>query len=179
MNMPRVLLHGLRPTSRHFGVVSRPNAFAPVAHVTTTSSSLSSPFDQRRSFARGARSRKAQAQPASQVTTTAPPPALREEDAWTAVTDKASGQVYYWNEVTNVTTPLGAPKPGSPEEQAMLAQQQQAGQQPAQGGLGRAVAEGFSFGVGAGIARAAVGSIFGGFGGGDEEGGGGDDGDWV
>mmetsp|Transcript_41580 Transcript_41580/g.82703 ORF Transcript_41580/g.82703 Transcript_41580/m.82703 type:complete len:142 (-) Transcript_41580:188-613(-) len=36
-------------------------------------------------------------------------------DSWTEVVDKQSGQIYYWNKVTNETTPLGAPKPNNDE----------------------------------------------------------------
>ena len=32
-------------------------------------------------------------------------------NAWVDVVDKPSGQVYYWNTITNETTALGAPKP--------------------------------------------------------------------
>lgn len=39
----------------------------------------------------------------------APVPAAK--DSWVEVLDKASGQVYYWNQSTNETTALGAAKP--------------------------------------------------------------------
>lgn len=96
------------------------------------------------------------------------------EDAWTEVVDKSSGQIYYWNTVTNETTALGAPKPGSTQ----LAQQEAA---PQSGGmlkeLGGVMAQGFAFGVGSSVAHSVVGSIFGGGGGGNDasSSGGGDD----
>ena len=34
-------------------------------------------------------------------------------DQWTAVQDKETGGVYYWNRSTNETTAVGAPKPGT------------------------------------------------------------------
>ena len=106
-----------------------------------------------------------------------PPPAAASSDPWTEVYDEASGKVYWWNEETDETTELGAPKPqgdtAAYDQGGSLPQQQQGG------GLGRVVAEGFSFGVGASIARAAVGSLFGGFGGDEGGGGDGDDDDWV
>ena len=89
---------------------------------------------------------------------------------------------YWWNQVTNETTALGAAKPEtaylaqSPEHQQQ--QQPMQYQQPQSGGFGQAIKEGFAFGAGAGIARGVIGSMFGGFGGsgGDSESG--DDG-WV
>jgi hypothetical protein len=35
------------------------------------------------------------------------------EDSWTEVVDKASGQTYFWNQQTNETTALGAPRPSA------------------------------------------------------------------
>ena len=118
------------------------------------------------------------------------------------MTDKESGQVYWWNEVTNETTALGEPKPGSIPAATTVApppapQGQQSGGMMS--GLGGVVAEGkhqlspqskstplqtylelypgFAFGVGSSIARNVVGSMFGG---GDNTsgGGGGDDDGW-
>eukprot|EP00201_Polytomella_parva_P008540 CAMPEP_0175066966 /NCGR_PEP_ID=MMETSP0052_2-20121109/16816_1 /TAXON_ID=51329 ORGANISM="Polytomella parva, Strain SAG 63-3" /NCGR_SAMPLE_ID=MMETSP0052_2 /ASSEMBLY_ACC=CAM_ASM_000194 /LENGTH=183 /DNA_ID=CAMNT_0016333755 /DNA_START=42 /DNA_END=593 /DNA_ORIENTATION=+ len=44
-----------------------------------------------------------------------PPPSSPQQeievDEWTQVVDKASGQIYYWNETTGETTELGQPKP--------------------------------------------------------------------
>lgn len=87
---------------------------------------------------------------------------------------------YWWNEVTDETTAVGDPKP----ETAYLAQQNDSSigaVAPQQGGFGQTLKEGFAFGVGAGIARSVIGSMFGGFGGGggDDDGGSGGDGGWV
>ena len=101
-------------------------------------------------------------------TAAAPPAPLPDADPWTEVVDKQSGQIYYWNTVTNETTPLGAPKPNG----------DLAAQQPASGGmlggLGRVVAEGFAFGVGSSVAHGVVGSMFGGSHGSDDSAGGDD-----
>lgn len=89
-----------------------------------------------------------------------PPPASVPEpspDPWTEVKDPKSGQIYYWNQSTNETTALGAPKPSAVAPQESMAST-----------LGRTVAEGFAFGVGSSIARSVVGSMFGGFGGSDD-----------
>merc|ERR1712146_608452 len=105
-----------------------------------------------------------------------PPPAASEsDDAWTEVYDEKSGKYYWWNEATDETTELGAPKP---QGYSAVEQHQPQAQQ---GGLGRVVAEGFSFGIGSSIARMAIGSLFGDddMGGGGGEDAGGDDDDWV
>jgi hypothetical protein len=98
------------------------------------------------------------------------PPAAK--DPWVEVLDSKSGQVYFWNQKTDETTALGAPKPTlqnnalyqAPPQESMI------------GGLGAVVAQGFAFGVGSSIARSVVGSIMGGSrsdssGGGDSGGG--------
>jgi hypothetical protein len=99
----------------------------------------------------------------------APPPA--SIDAWQEVTDKETGQKYWWNTKTDKTTALGAPKP---QQQTSTVepqqQQQQQGGMIGGGGIGSTIAEGFAFGVGSSIARNVVGSMFGGFGGGDDTG---------
>jgi hypothetical protein len=107
----------------------------------------------------------------------APAPApLAVHDAWTEVVDKQSGQIYYWNTVTDETTPLGAPKPTGASGNDLAPQQpQQSGGMMS--GLGRVVAEGFAFGVGSSVAHGIVGSMFGGghdSGGGDASSGGDD-----
>lgn len=103
------------------------------------------------------------------ATTTAPPP---QKEEWTAVTDEASGQIYYWNERTNETTHLGAPNPNH-SALAPPPQQESGG---AMSGLGGMVAQGMAFGTGSAIAHNVIGSVFGG--GGDDSAGddGGDDG---
>ena len=97
-----------------------------------------------------------------------PPPPVKEE--WTAVTDEATGQIYYWNERTNETTHLGAPNPN--HNSVAPPPQEQSGAP----GLGRVVAEGMAFGTGSAIAHNVIGSIFGGFGGGGADDDGGDEG---
>ena len=99
----------------------------------------------------------------------APPPI---EDPWKAITDKATGQIYYWNTETNETTALGQPKPNSP---SLLNNQQPAG--TTMGSLGSVMAEGFAFGVGSSIARNVVGNLFGGSSDTSSSAGSGDDGD--
>lgn len=87
-----------------------------------------------------------------------------ETDPWVAVTDKATGMVYYWNTVTNETTHLGAPKPGT--SVAYYAP----GTVPAtassgggmMSGIGGMVAQGMAFGAGSAIAHNAIGALFGG-----------------
>lgn len=103
----------------------------------------------------------------------AAPPAFK--DPWVEVLDKASGQVYFWNQTTNETTSLGAPKPTGQNTTAVATQQEPQGG-GMMSGLGGVVAQGFAFGVGSSIAHSVVGSMFGGgssHGGGDSGGGGG------
>jgi len=118
---------------------------------------------------------------------TGPPPPAVTSDPWQPVIDKASGQTYYWNVMTDATTALGEPKPVS-----MTAQQQQEqalaqaqAQQPQGPGFMGMVAQGMAFGAGSSMAHHAIGGLFGGGGGGgghDDSGsppsGGGDDGSW-
>jgi hypothetical protein len=93
-----------------------------------------------------------------------PKPALLPEQAWVEVPDQASGLTYWWNQQTNETTHVGAPKPTGATALAVpppqnLAQPQVADQQPS---LGRIMAEGLAFGTGSAVAHRAVGSLFGG-----------------
>lgn len=82
------------------------------------------------------------------------------EDSWIEVVDKPTGQIYYWNQRTDETTALGAPRPNGP---TALGQYQE--QQPGiTSGIGSAMAQGFTFGIGSGIAHGVVGSFFGGHG---------------
>lgn len=123
-----------------------------------------------------------------------PPSAVTTTDpilAWTPVTEPQSGQIYWWNTITNETTHLGAPKPlggtlATSPNYAAIAPQQGGGimqQQPQQGGgmlsgLGGVMAQGFAFGTGSAIAHNVVGSMFGGGSSHDSgSGGGGDSGD--
>ena len=44
----------------------------------------------------------------------APAPQKTYEESWVSVKDEASGQIYWWNQMTNETTSLGEPKPVGP-----------------------------------------------------------------
>ncbi|GBG31347.1 Hypothetical Protein FCC1311_075712 [Hondaea fermentalgiana] len=127
--------------------------------------------------------KKHQEEDALATTSSAPPPATAEEDPWQPVTDKQTGLVYWWNTETNETTAVGVPKPGSEAERQLMMQQQQQVGQYQQPSLGRTMAEGAAFGVGAGMGRSLFGSFFGGGGGGDDgsggDMGGGDGEGWV
>jgi hypothetical protein len=120
---------------------------------------------------------------------TAPPPAaIAVEDSWVGVKDVSSGQIYWWNQVTDETTQLGAPKPTS--SSAISDQTQQGvvpigGQQQQSGGmmsgLGGVMAQGMAFGVGSSVAHSVMGNMFGGSGGSapvDDDGGGGGGDEW-
>lgn len=80
-------------------------------------------------------------------------------EAWVEVPDKASGQIYWWNTVTNETTMLGAPRPTGPTALAPLQQQQGGG---ILSGLGGVMAQGMAFGAGSAVAHNVIGSMFGG-----------------
>lgn len=95
-----------------------------------------------------------------------PPPTLRLEDAWIEVRDDPTGKMYWWNQVSNETTALNAPKPTGPL--AHIPQGQVAMPQPQS--FAGMVAEGFSWGVGMSLARHAVGSVMGMFGGSSDDG---------
>ena len=112
-------------------------------------------------------------------TSGAPAPASAAgADPWVSVLDKASGQIYWWNQTTNETTGLGAVKPTA----GAVGPVAQKGSM--MGGLAGVVAEGMAFGVGSAIAHRAVGAVAGSlFGGGSSDhgdvgGGGGDGGEW-
>eukprot|EP00924_Labyrinthula_sp_SR-Ha-C_P004360 snap_masked-scaffold_3-processed-gene-21.16-mRNA-1 protein AED:0.22 eAED:0.22 QI:0/-1/0/1/-1/1/1/0/139 len=112
----------------------------------------------------------------SQVEVQAPPPPTQApENAWIEVVHPETKQTYWWNQTTNETTALGAPKPTT----ATLNNQQNT-VLPRQGGFGQTIKEGFAFGAGAGLAREAVGGLFGMFGSGSSGGNSGNDDDgWV
>lgn len=80
-------------------------------------------------------------------------------EAWVEVPDKSSGQIYWWNTVTNETTMLGAPRPTGPTALAPLQQQQGGGMLS---GLGGVMAQGMAFGAGSAVAHNVIGSMFGG-----------------
>ena len=49
------------------------------------------------------------------VKTKSPTPAEKSiDDSWVSVKDETSGQIYWWNQITNETTALGEPKPTGP-----------------------------------------------------------------
>ena len=115
-------------------------------------------------------------------TSGAPAPASAGGDPWVSVLDKASGQIYWWNQDTNETTGLGAIKPTAGGAGSAVGP---VGQKSSMmGGLAGVVAEGMAFGVGSAIAHRAVGAVAGSlFGGGSSDhgdvgGGGGDGGEW-
>lgn len=101
------------------------------------------------------------------------------EDSWVSVKDESSGQIYWWNQQTDETTALGAPKPIGPTAVQVtgptagpLGMAQQSGGMMS--GIGGTIAHGMAFGVGSSIAHNAIGSMFGG--GSSHSGGGGDGG---
>lgn len=100
------------------------------------------------------------------------------ENSWVSVKDEVSGRIYWWNQMTNETTALDAPKPTGPTAVAIPPH---AGSTPAipqqqtsmLGGIGEMVVQGMAVGTGMHLARHAVDSVLGGFGGGGQSGGGG------
>jgi hypothetical protein len=106
---------------------------------------------------------------------------LAMADPWTEVKDESSGMTYWWNQKTDETTHLGAPKPtlaanNNSQSAAQVPPPQQQQEGGMMSGLGGMVAQGFAFGVGSSIARSVVNSVFDSGSGGDS---GGDDGDIV
>ena len=102
-----------------------------------------------------------------------PPPAqAADADPWQAVTDPATGKIYYWNTSTDETTALGAPRPMAGV----------AVHEPQRPGLLGMVVEGMAWGTGMSLANRAVSSMFGGGssggGTGDAGGDGGDGDEW-
>jgi hypothetical protein len=96
----------------------------------------------------------------SSLSPSAPPPMeiTDPNEAWVPVTHKESGQVYYWNTITDQTTALGAPNPNRSASGPLATQMQQPQQQ---GGLGSVMMEGMAFGAGSAVAHQVVGSFFG------------------
>ena len=95
------------------------------------------------------------------------------EEAWVEVPDKNSGLSYWWNQQTNETTHIGAPRPTGATAMAVPppAEAQSGGMMS---GLGGVVAQGMAFGVGSSIAHHAVGAVANSFGGGHDDHGGDD-----
>jgi hypothetical protein len=143
--------------------------FAPALRPTARNSVLSRQFSRFNRKGKGGGGSKS----TTSAVTATPPPPVKEE--WSAVTDEASGQIYYWNEKTNETTHLGAPNPNH-NTLAPPPQEQQGGGMMS--GLGGMVVQGMAMGTGSAIAHGVIGSMMGGGGGGDDghDDGGGDDG---
>ena len=100
-----------------------------------------------------------------------PPPTPASADPWQEVKDPVSGEIYWWNTITDETTAIGDPKPTS-----MTATQNGQGgigplAQPQGSGFMSVVKQGFGFGIGSAVAHTAIGGLFGGGGGGGESGG--------
>lgn len=109
----------------------------------------------------------------TRVSVKSTPSTIISADPWTEVKDEASGLTYWWNQQTNETTHLGAPKPTLVSSSTQSPQVPAPAPQP-QGGsmmseLGGMVAQGFAFGVGSSIARSAVNSLFDSGSGGDDD----------
>ena len=99
-----------------------------------------------------------------------PPAPSTPDDPWVSVLDRASGQTYWWNQSTNETTALGAPRP----QDGAVGPVQPGQRGSMMGGLAGVVAEGMAFGVGSAIAHRAVGAVASSmFGGGSDSGDGG------
>ena len=95
----------------------------------------------------------------SESSKTKVPKPFELKDPWVEVLDKSSGQVYYWNQTTDETTAVGAPKPTDGNRSITTPAAPEPGMISSLGGM---VAQGFAFGVGSSIAHNVVGSMFGG-----------------
>jgi hypothetical protein len=84
---------------------------------------------------------------------------VNQNDPWVSVKDEASGRIYWWNQLTNETTALDAPKPGTVYN---IQPVYVAPPTSVVGGIGSMVAQGMAFGAGSSIAHHAIGSLFGG-----------------
>jgi hypothetical protein len=97
------------------------------------------------------------------IKTTSKSVAAAAPDDWVSVRGESSGQIYWWNQKTDETTVLGAPKPQGP---TAIQNVQYVAQPPSAMsggmGLGGMMAQGMAFGVGSSVAHHAIGSLFGG-----------------
>merc|ERR1719159_248210 len=84
-------------------------------------------------------------------------------DPWTAVQCTQSGGTYWWNQQTNETTHVGAPKPLANQGTPPPAQQQTGalGQPMGGGGFMGAIAEGMAWGVGSAVGHRAIDAMMG------------------
>jgi len=113
-----------------------------------------------------------------------PPPMTTVDELWEEVVDARTGQKYYWQVITDETTPLGAPRPTtySAIDPTMPAPARSGANAPppsrdlgmttgsAAGGFGSMIAQGAAWGMGSSLGHRAIGGIFG-YGGGGVGGG--------